>query len=207
MKIIIDRIIYHVKLVFFKIKWRKKNKNNFTSVKNIFDLNKVKVGKMSYGILQVHQWDDAKEKLIIGEYVSIALGTEFILGGNHRMDTISTYPFKTKILGESDEAYTKGTIIIEDGVWIGMNSIILSGVTIGKGAVVGAGSVVSKNIPPYAVAVGNPAKIIKYRIPKKLIQQALEFDYSKIDNNFIKKNLNLLYSELNEDVLKRLNSN
>ena len=61
------------------------------------------------------------------------------------------------------QAYTAGTIIIEDDVWIGANSIILKNVTLGQGCVVGAGSVVTKSVEPYAIVAGNPAKLIKYR--------------------------------------------
>lgn len=91
----------------------------------------------------------------IGEYCAIAPNCT-IIGANH----IFSDPNKTI---KSQGVSCKG-IIIEDDVWIGANSVILDGVTIGKGSVIGAGSIVTKNIPPYSVAVGNPCKVIKNRI-------------------------------------------
>lgn len=94
------------------------------------------------------------------------------MGGNntHRMDWFSDYPFMEKIV----EAYQRrGDTVIEDGVWIGMRSVIMPGVKIGEGAVIGVNSVVTKNVPPYAVVGGNPAKIIKYRFDEETIAELL----------------------------------
>lgn len=137
------RLKYYFKLIFFKFKWRLKNKINFTTVENIFDLKNVKVGKYSYGKLKIHSYGAINEGLNIGSFVSIASGVEFILGGNHRYDCISTYPFKVNILKHIGESYSKGEIIIEDDVWIGTNAIILSGVVVGKGSIIGDNCVVA----------------------------------------------------------------
>ena len=90
----------------------------------------------------------------------------------------------------------KGPIIVGDDVWIGLNSIILSGVTIGQGAVIGARSVVAKDVPPYAVYVGN--KVVKYRFNDDIIQKLLKFDYSKLTDEDIKENRELLNKEIDE---------
>lgn len=81
-----------------------------------------------------------------------------IHGGNHKTSEIGVYMDEVR-----KEKGTDGKIVIEDDVWVGSNAIILHGVKIGRGAVIGAGSIVTKSVPPYAIAVGNPAKIIKRR--------------------------------------------
>jgi len=119
----------------------------------------------------------------------------FILGGNHNIETFSTYPFKVMFRGDKQEAWSKGPIIVEDDVWIGARSLILSGVTIGKGAIVAAGSVITKNVPPYSIVGGNPAKIIRFRFEDNIIKELLEIDYSKIDRKFVLDNIDHLYNK------------
>ena len=85
-----------------------------------------------------------------------------------------------------------------------MNVIILSGVHIGKGAVIAAGSVVNKDIPPYAVAAGNPAMVKKYRFDEDLITELEKVDYSKINNGFIEKHITLLANETNHETILSL---
>ena len=97
-------------------------------------------------------------KIIIGSYVMFGPGVR-ILGGNHRFDSIGEYMY-------GDIHKTEGEdpgVIIRDDVWVGANTIILAGVEVGEGAIIGAGSVVTKNVPPYAIVVGVPAKVIRMR--------------------------------------------
>lgn len=100
-----------------------------------------------------------------------------MLGGEHRSDWVSTYPFNALVGEFSDiegHPATKGDIVIGNDVWIVSGAKIMSGVTIGDGAVIGANALVTKDIPPYAVCGGIPAKIIKYRFSKKIIKKLLE---------------------------------
>ena len=110
--------------------------------------------------------------VLIGRYCSLAHDVNFYLGMNHNARSITTYPL-AGVLNASDEnlhaAYNRHQIIIGNDVWIGGHTIIMSGVRIGSGAVIGAGAVVAKDVPPYAIAVGNPARIIKYRFDKDTI--------------------------------------
>jgi acetyltransferase-like isoleucine patch superfamily enzyme len=177
-----------------------------TIPRNLFPINIVEIGMYSYGSLNVYYWGDPREKLVIGNYVSISSGVRFLLGGNHNLNTFSTYPFKVNILNQPGEAWTKGKIVIEDDVWIGMDAMILSGVKVGKGSVISAGSIVTKDVPPYAIVAGNPARIVKYRFNNNsnIIQKLYNFDFSQIDPEFIERNLNLIYEECNEDNLKEL---
>ena len=109
------------------------------------------------------------DRLVIGKFVAIAQGAQFIMNGaNHAMDGLSTYPFAAFgfVPGEEfgDQAGTlKGDIRIGNDVWIGREAVIMPGVTVGDGAIVGARAVVSRNVPPYGVAVGNPARTVKHR--------------------------------------------
>ena len=102
------------------------------------------------------------DQLYIGDYVCIAAEAVILMGGNHnhRVDWFCLYPF----LDDVERSYqSKGDTVIGDGTWIGMRAMVMPGVTIGEGAVIAANSVVTKNVEPYAVVGGNPARLIKYR--------------------------------------------
>lgn len=187
---VIGYIKHYIDLFRAHYKWRKRNPHNFTVlVKELFDFNRVIVGNGTYGELYV--LDDAKtSKLVIGNYCSIAKEVVFILGSDHRLDTLSTYPFKVMYMGEKREAISKGDIIIDDDVWIGQRATILSGIHIGQGAVIAAGAVVTKDVEPYAIVGGNPAKVIKYRFEEKIRNELLSIDFSKIGKNEIEKLVN-----------------
>ena len=146
------------------------------------------------------------EKLTIGNFVSIAPGATFLLGMNHQINTITTYPLYSRFIEyDKKDSTSNGEIIVEDEVWIGTNALILSGLTIGKGAIIAAGSIVTKDVPPYSIYGGNPAKLIKYRFSEDIIQELLSFNLMDISIEKIKKNIDLFYSEIKtlEDV-KRL---
>ncbi len=184
-------------MVRFQKKWREQNPHNSLNPLHEFPSHIVSAGKGSYGDLKIMWWNAEKEKLSIGNYVSIASNVTFLLGGNHHVNTPMTFP-ACKLVAGGNGSFSKGQVVIEDDVWIGYGSIILSGVTIGKGAVIGAGSVVSKDIPPYAIAVGNPVKIIKYRFSDDIIAQLKEIDYSKLNYEKAKDNINILNSNIDD---------
>ncbi len=175
--------------------WRKINSHNETTIKNYFDFEKVKVGKSTYGTLHVYQWGHPDEMLDIGDYVSIADGVTFLLGGNHSYTGITTFPVKVKFLGHVREAQSKGPIQVGDDVWIGHNALILSGVSIGQGAIIAAGSVVSKDVPPYSIVGGNPAKVIKYRFSEDIIDKLLNINFKMISENQMRELGDALYSD------------
>lgn len=136
----------------------------------------------------------------VGKFCSIAGNLVIMLGGNHRVDWISTYPFMAfthqfpNASNIQGHPATKGNVIIGNDVWIGNNVTIMSGVTIGDGAVIGAHSVVAKNIPPYAIAVGNPARVVKYRFDANTIEQLLKLQWWNWPIEKIRKNVHLLCS-------------
>lgn len=177
-------------------KWRKINKHNYTEICNRFDFSLVNVGNYTYGDLNIIHFGPKSSKLYIGNFCSIAAEVKFVLGGEHNYKNLSTYPFKKRFKGE-EETLTKGDIFVEDDVWIGYGTVILSGVKIGQGAVIGAGSVVRRDVPPYAIYVGD--KVIKYRFNEKIIEKLLSINYSKLKEENICKNINKMYENINEE--------
>jgi virginiamycin A acetyltransferase len=195
-----------IRLFFFRRNWRRINLHNSTVPKNVFSTDVVTVGKMSYGELSVKVFSPSTERLIIGDYVSIAHSVVFILGGNHQLNTVTTYPLYSKLVAPSPErdAQSRGAVVVEDEVWIGFGSMILSGVTIGKGAVIAAGSVVVNDIPPYAVAGGNPARVITQRFDEDTRNKLLQFSISQLDPIIIKDNIDDFYKPLNIELLTKI---
>ena len=199
-------LINKIKIRKLRNDWTKINGNNKTTITKLCNIKNISVGKYSYGPLEVYDWGSEGEFLEIGNFVSISVGVKFVLGGNHKYTKFSTYPFNTMICGGTvtEDVYSNGRIKIEDGVWIGLNSIILSGVTIGEGAVVGAGSVVSKDVPPYSIVAGNPAKVIKYRFEEQIIERLLAKNIEDLSEEYIKNNLDLLNDELTLENLEKI---
>jgi acetyltransferase-like isoleucine patch superfamily enzyme len=147
----------------------------------------------------------AGHDLIIGKYCAISTGCSALLCGDHRTDWISMYPFpefNASCKQEENHWKTKGNIVIGNGVWIGHGVCFLSGVTVGDGAVIGAWSVVSKNIPPYAVAVGNPIRVVRYRFTPEVIEKLKEIKWWDWPPEKIKQFLPLLLSKRIDDFLE-----
>lgn len=152
----------------------------------------IRVGRYSYysGYYHGHGFDDCArfllpdegvDKLIIGSFCSIGSGATFIMAGNqgHRSDWISTFPFfwmsDVQAFAGAENGYKPaGDTVIGNDVWIGSEAIIMSGVTIGDGAVIGARALVTKDVEPYAIVGGNPAKIIRKRFEDSDIVRLLE---------------------------------
>ena len=125
----------------------------------------------------------SRDKLIIGKFCQIAAGVEFVMNdANHQMSAVSTFPFYTlegwnmEAPDASDMPY-KGNTIIGNDVWIGQNALILPGVNIGDGAIIGAESVVGRDVPPYTIVAGNPAKTIRKRFDDELVDLMLAFKW------------------------------
>lgn len=197
-------LIYYLQLFLFRRKYRRLNSHNRTTIRNFCDLSKVIVGKETYGIINVTDFSPSSTKLYIGSYCSIAPNVAFLLGGEHQLHSISTFPFKVWRFGYEREAGSKGNIVVSDDVWIGEGAIICSGVTIGQGAVVAAGSVVARNVEPYSVVGGNPARHIKYRFDDKIRAELLKIDIAKLFDSFNESDIDLLYSELTDKTLAEI---
>lgn len=153
-----------------------------------------RIGKGSYGKPIIHAWDDTT-RLTIGAYCSIADGVQIFLGGEHRVDWVSTYPFNAFWPAARDIAghpASKGDVTIGNDVWLGTEAVILSGVTIGDGAVIGARAVVSKDVPPYAIVAGNPARAVKQRFDDATVARLLAVRWWEWDNDRIERALPLI---------------
>ncbi|MEG6585050.1 CatB-related O-acetyltransferase [Dendrosporobacter sp. 1207_IL3150] len=154
-------------------------------IKEVKISERVSIGKYSY-IVSGRIYSDTK----IGRYCSIAENVA-IGAPNHPSDWLSTSPFqyggifKTKSKSIKHKETGEGTNIGND-VWIGANVFVKRGVKIGDGAIVGAGAIVVKDVPPYAIVVGNPAKIIKYRFDSATIEQLLDLEWWNLDFEVIK---------------------
>lgn len=150
-----------------------------------------------------------KAKLKIGKFCSIAADVKFFLGGNHRVDWVTTYPFSVIFKDGSftdGHPISKGDIIVGNDVWIGEGAAIMSGVKIGSGAVVAAGSVVTKDVPPFAIVGGNPANLIKFRFDDDKIGELLKISWWDWPLDKIVKRLPTLLSSNIEEIIKIENS-
>lgn len=154
-------------------------------------------------------WPEFGDKLVIGKFCAIAHKVQFLMGSaNHRMSSLSTYPFN--VFGGAWEARTpphlaqlprKGDIIVGNDVWIGRECTIMPGVTIGDGAVIAAGSVVVKDVPPYALFGGNPAKLVRMRFNKETIALLQKVRWWDFDKEKLLKWLPVLCNENLEDAV------
>ena len=154
------------------------------------------IGKETYGKPIVLSWG-SKSTLRIGSYCSIGGGVQILLGGNHRIDWVTTFPFPARWKEASAitvHPASKGDIVIEHDIWIGRQSVILSGVTIHTGAVIGCNSVVSRNVPPYTIVAGNPAREIKKRFSEDQIARLLASRWWELDREAVVDLLPLLCS-------------
>lgn len=142
------------------------------------------------------------DKLIIGKFCSVACGAKFIFNSaNHTLKSLSTYPFplffeewesdRTKVAESWDN---KGDIVIGNDVWIGYEAVIMSGVTIGDGAIIGTRAVVTKDVPPYTIVGGVPAKPIRKRFSDEIIARLLDVKWWNYSDERIKANIDAIRS-------------
>jgi len=146
-----------------------------------------------------HHYEFLGDKLIIGKFCAIARGVEFVMNGaNHRMGSVTPYPFNImgggweKCTPTVDELPYKGDTIVGNDVWIGQNATILPGVQIGDGAIIAANSTVTKDVAPYHIVGGNPARVIRPRFDEELIDHLLRLKWWDWPPEKIFRNLEIL---------------
>jgi virginiamycin A acetyltransferase len=163
-------------------------------IKNMIDEPNISIGDFTYAHMEhlegervlrsLIPYSFGDKQLIIGKYCSIGFGTQFISPyANHQMHSFTTYPFwhifsdKINIKPWIEDADSKGNTIVENDVWLGRECMIMPGVHIGNGAVIAARTVVSQNVPPYAIVAGNPGRIIRFRFSEEIIQELLRIQW------------------------------
>ena len=165
--------------------------NDFVSDPRLFEKNNV-----------LYHYPINHDRLIIGKFCSIACGAKFIFNcANHTLKSLSTYTFplfyeewdlpKSEVAAAWDN---KGDIVIGNDVWIGFEAVILAGVKIGDGAIIGARAVVTKDVPPYSIVGGIPAKVIRKRYSPDIIEQLLSLRWWDWTKEKIKRNLPFIMS-------------
>jgi virginiamycin A acetyltransferase len=136
------------------------------------------------------------DRLKIGKFCSIAHGAKFLFNGaNHTLSSLSTYPFP--VMGEEWDLQVptaqawdnKGDIVVGNDVWIGFEAVIMAGVTIGDGAIIGSRAVVTKDVPPYSIVGGTPAKLIRKRFSDEQIDHLLKLKWWDWNEEKIKQHL------------------
>ncbi|MDO5555137.1 MAG: CatB-related O-acetyltransferase [Clostridia bacterium] len=160
--------------------------NDFVNNPELFEKNNV-----------LYHYPINNDKLVIGKFCSIACGAKFLFNSaNHNMDSLSTYPFplffeewNLKKENVTDSWNNKGNIVIGNDVWIGYEAVIMAGVTIGDGAIIGTRAVVTKDVPPYTIVGGVPAKIIRKRFSDEVISELLKIKWWNWEKNIIEKNI------------------
>jgi len=162
------------------------------------------IGEYTYGIPRVIK--PTGMKLKIGKFCSIAGEVTILLGGNHSIDWVSTYPFSSfpqdwpgvhpphYVRGEDPDLDRQFEVTIGNDVWIGWGAHIMPGVTIGDGAVIGARSVVTKDVEPYSIVAGNPARLKRKRFDEETIRKLLEIKWWDWPVEKIRENLGIMRS-------------
>ena len=165
--------------------------NDFVNDPTLFENNNV-----------LYHYPINHDKLQIGKFCSVACGAKFLFNSaNHTLSSLSTYPFplffeewgleKKDVTNAWDN---KGDIVIGNDVWIGYEAVILAGVTIGDGAIIGTRAVVTKDVPPYTIVGGVPAKSIKKRFSEETISTLLEIQWWNWSKERIARNIGAIQS-------------
>lgn len=170
--------------------------------KHFLEKKNVHIGYRTYGIPKIIG-QGQEDKLDIGKYCSIAdeVALAFTV---HHAKWLVTYPL-SRLFNQpkKEDAYSKGALTIKNDVWIGYRAFIFSGITIENGAIIGAHSVVTKDIPPYAIVVGNPAQLIGYRFNKEQIDYFLKIKWWDWPEDKIKEFMDVLCSDNFDEFLLR----
>ena len=145
---------------------------------------------------------------VIGKYCSISWFTT-VGAVNHHFDTVTTHAFPVRGrfgLTDVEGSMPEVTTYVGNDVWIGCNVVILPGVTIGDGAIVAAGSIVTKDVPPYAIVAGTPARVLRYRWDEKTVERVSRLKWWDWEDERIKDNLELFTEGISSNLLDRLES-
>lgn len=171
----------------------------------------IEIGRFSYGMgnIALFEWGEGAA-LRIGAFCSFAKKITIVLGGNHRVDWVTTYPFGTAYPDELGDRpvpghpATAGDIVIGNDVWAGQGVTIMSGVTIGDGAVLATNATVVKDVAPYEIVGGNPAKAIRKRFDDETIALLLTLRWWELPVETIRQIVPQLTAAPTPDTLRAL---
>lgn len=215
-------IINLLKKIFYAYKRRKYKKNNSIEKSCVFGSN-VKISNCIFDshsraaeYSSIHNTEvgcysslGRYSKIVytkIGKYCAISWDVTInAVSHPHTHLTINAFPYVPRVgnfVTQRNQTYNE--VIIKNDVWIGANSVIMPGVIIGNGAIIGAGAVVTKDVPDYAIVVGVPAKVIKYRFSDDIIKRLLELQWWNLDPKVIKQNIWLWQGDFNYESLDKL---
>ncbi len=187
----------------------------------IDNLSRVDAKAKVYGFTQIYNSAIGKYSYIgrntsvvyaeIGRFCSIA-GDTIIGLGNHTLNYLSTSPLFTEHHNATSYSWTKNDIVkypfrkvkVGNDVWIGSRVMIMGGVTIGNGAVIGAGAVVTRDVPPYAIVGGVPAKVLKYRFPEEIREKLLEIEWWNLPDEKLKEIIDSFQHQVTLEAIQKL---
>jgi acetyltransferase-like isoleucine patch superfamily enzyme len=160
--------------------------------------------------INIISWSDDYH-IHVGKYTSVGRDCNFFLHANHRPDWVTTSsqlwgPVTPEIADmhmKMGHPSCKGDITVENDVWIGAKSTIMSGVRIHNGSIVGANSTVTKDVPPYAIVVGNPARVVKYRFNERQVESLLKIEWWNWTEDRIKTEAMLMWSDNIDEFIER----
>lgn len=165
------------------------------------------MGRYSYAPPRIWKFEFDTARVSIGAFCSIAWDAIFMLGGNHDLDRVTTFPLRLKLdlpMAAADgSAASRGDIVVGNDVWIGADALILSGVKIGNGAVIGARAVVAGDVRPFAIVVGNPAREIRRRFTDEQIEALESIAWWDWPIEKIRANAGLLTSDSIDEFIRR----
>lgn len=188
---------------------------DFSKVENSTLMSYVRIQRYNYvldAIIDKHSYTGMNTVIMhsdIGKFTSISWGVT-IGPANHDYERVTNHSFlynkHDNLRPNNKIAYNrfKDRNLVGSDVWIGCNSTILRDVKIGNGAVIGANSLVNKDVPPYAIVAGNPAKVIKYRFKERIIKELLNIKWWNFPDDAIKRNFNLFSRKMNFNIVEKL---
>ena len=161
----------------------------------------VSIGKYTYGLNRESLIGiDIKTPLNVGKFCSFGPDIKIFLSSDHPTNLASTFPLKTLFIQKKPwpnlDVVSKGGVNIGNDVWVGANAMIMSGVSIQDGAIIAAGAIVTKNVSPYTIVAGNPAKTVKKRFKNSQIKSLLRIQWWNWEEDKIRKYVSDFYSDI-----------
>ncbi len=193
-----------LRTLLYRLRRTLKNRQYTPNTKALFSNEQIEIGDYTYGTPRI-LFTGGSNKLSIGRFCSIAADVHILLGGQHHDEFVSTYPFyhtfstikrwnRNNIPIEAWQDRIAGDVLIGNDVWIGRGATIMPGVSIGDGAIIGAETVITKDVPPYAIVVGTPPRIVRFRFSEQQIEDLLKIQWWNWEADRIQQELPFIMS-------------